>query len=160
TPQRRLVPNSSVRVDGSSAASLTEGGSCASSLPPQTVCGSEVGATMRSPASGEPPPGVRGRPPIKLRSVKLQNTFGQMCAGFGLGCILVATLTPIPGGVEASATTPIWCLICGDHGGVDVILNVILFVPFALGLRAAGTPARRVIALAALLSLFVESMQF
>lgn len=92
--------------------------------------------------------------------MKLEHSFGQMCAGFGLGCILVATLTPIPGEGAASATTPIWCLICGDHGGVDVILNVLLFIPFALGLRAAGTPTRRVIVLAAGLSLFVESMQF
>ncbi len=70
------------------------------------------------------------------------------------------TLWPDPRQAASSALTPLGCLACGNHGSVDVILNLILFMPFGAGLALAGWPWRRAIAAAALLSLTVESLQF
>lgn len=84
---------------------------------------------------------------------------GRVAAAVGLVVILVATLTPNPGGAAASAMTAFWCLVCGSNGGVDVTLNILLFVPFAIGLRLAGTPTRWVIASSILVTVFIESLQ-
>lgn len=43
---------------------------------------------------------------------------------------------------------------------MDVVLNVLLFIPFGFGLRLAGWPWRRVGAAAALVSLTVETLQY
>jgi len=91
--------------------------------------------------------------------VTLEHRIGRVIAVLGLIFILVATLTPRPSGVAASATTSFWCLVCGDHGGVDVTLNLLLFLPFAVGLRLAGVSRWRTIVASALLTIFVESMQ-
>jgi glycopeptide antibiotics resistance protein len=71
----------------------------------------------------------------------------------------VATLVPAPGNAAAAAATPLWCLVCGPRGEVDVVLNLLLFVPFAVGLRLAGMPFRRIVAWAAGLTLAVETLQ-
>jgi hypothetical protein len=78
----------------------------------------------------------------------------------GLVFILVVTLIPIPGEAPASATTPLLCLICGEHGSVDVALNVLLFVPFGFGLRLSGVTTRRVIVASVLLTLLIEFLQY
>lgn len=96
---------------------------------------------------------------IKLRPVSLQYRIGRVIAALGLLFILGATLTPISGAAAGATITSFSCLVCGPRGGVDVVLNVILFIPFAFGLRLAGMPARRVVALAVLLTIFVEGMQ-
>lgn len=70
------------------------------------------------------------------------------------------TLFPNPRQAAASATTPLTCIVCGDQGGVDVILNVILFIPFGLGLGLAGWSWRRTAAVAAIFSFAVEALQF
>ena len=49
--------------------------------------------------------------------------------------------------------------MCGDQGGADVIANLILFLPFAIGLRLAGASWRRTVALAAAVSFTVELLQ-
>ncbi len=53
-----------------------------------------------------------------------------------LAAIMALTLVPDPRQLQAAAATPWYCLLCGDEGLVDVLLNVALFVPFgfALGL--------------------------
>lgn len=43
---------------------------------------------------------------------------------------------------------------------MDVLLNLLLFIPFAAGLRLSGVSWRRVVLLSALLSATVESLQF
>jgi hypothetical protein len=85
--------------------------------------------------------------------------FGRLGAVLGLLFIAVLTLTPLSRQVAAAAATPLWCLVCGDYGGVDVVLNVLLFVPFALGLRVGGVPTILVGASGAVTSLAVESLQ-
>jgi hypothetical protein len=49
--------------------------------------------------------------------------------------ILAATLVPLPEQAPRSALTPLTCLVCGEAGTVDVLLNVCLFVPLGLFLR-------------------------
>jgi hypothetical protein len=77
----------------------------------------------------------------------------------GLLFIRWATLTPAldPNGMVFQ--TPIWCLVCGDHGGADIVVNLLLFLPFAAGLRLAGLSWRRVVILSAAVSFTVELLQ-
>jgi VanZ family protein len=78
----------------------------------------------------------------------------------GLVFILVLTLTPIPEQVPASTVAPFLCLLCGGRGLVDLVLNVLLFIPFAFGLRLSGVATRRVIVASILLTLLIEFLQY
>jgi hypothetical protein len=78
-------------------------------------------------------------------------------AGFLL--IAFATLYPLPSQALSSAATPLLCLVCGQEGGQDVVLNFFLFAPFAVGLRLAGWPWIRVVLISGLVSFSVESLQ-
>ena len=81
-------------------------------------------------------------------------------AAAGLVAILAATLYPEPGAKEVATRTPLLCLVCGEHGGTDVILNLLLFIPFATGLRLHGWRWGRVTLACAALSFTVESCQY
>jgi hypothetical protein len=48
----------------------------------------------------------------------------------------LATLTPTEPAVSAGP----WCILCGDLAGVDIVLNVLLFIPFGIALFLAGVP--------------------
>jgi hypothetical protein len=72
----------------------------------------------------------------------------------------VATLTPSDDPRRASFLTPLLCLICGEQGGADVAANLLLFLPFAVGLRLAGWSWRRTVAAAASVSFTVELLQY
>ena len=50
---------------------------------------------------------------------------------FSLVLIGLATLMP----AETSVTLPASCVFCGQFGGVDFALNVVLFIPLGIGLR-------------------------
>jgi hypothetical protein len=77
----------------------------------------------------------------------------------GFLVIAATTLVPIPRQAAASRATPVWCLVCGDLGGVDVLNNLLLFIPFAAGIRLLGHSAPVVTMAGALLSLAIESLQ-
>jgi hypothetical protein len=85
---------------------------------------------------------------------------GLALAGSGLLAILGLTLYPSPRQARSAALTPLYCLVCGESGGADVFLNLLLFIPMAAGLRLLGWPWRRVVAVSAMLSLGVESLQY
>ncbi|HKU61156.1 MAG TPA: VanZ family protein [Gemmatimonadales bacterium] len=85
---------------------------------------------------------------------------GLPLAALGLAAIAILTLEPNPGQAAASAATPLLCLVCGNKGGVDVVLNLLLFAPFGAGLRLAGWRWRSVVAAAALVSFTVEFLQY
>ena len=85
---------------------------------------------------------------------------GGLIAILGLGFILAMTLTPQPQNIERVARTPLWCLLCGDLAGMDILLNVVLFAPFGFGLRLAGWPRRRVLLAAFATTLLVELTQY
>lgn len=50
-------------------------------------------------------------------------------------------------------------MVCGGFGVQDIILNVLLFIPFGLGLRLTGMPRWRALAIAAGASLAIELLQ-
>jgi len=85
---------------------------------------------------------------------------GGLIAILGLAFILALTLTPQPQNVEQVARTPLWCLRCGDLSGMDILLNVILFMPLGFGLRLAGWPRRRVLLGAFATTFLVELTQY
>jgi hypothetical protein len=85
---------------------------------------------------------------------------GRLLAVAGLAAILVATLTPSDDPRSAAFLTPLLCLICGRQGGADVVANLLLFLPFATGLRLAGWSWRRSVAAAASVSFTVELLQY
>jgi hypothetical protein len=80
------------------------------------------------------------------------------CAGFLF--IAATTLVPLPQQEWAARLTPWWCLICGEHGGQDVVNNVLLFIPFALGLRIVGLSSRAVVVTGCLVSASIEFLQW
>jgi VanZ family protein len=80
---------------------------------------------------------------------------GNLIAILGVAAILAATLTPAPG--ESMAEH--FCLVCGPLGGVDSVLNILLFVPLGVGLALSGTNGRRAILFACALSVLVEMAQ-
>ena len=88
-----------------------------------------------------------------------QRHIGTTLVTCGLAFIGAMTLIPHPEEAARSAATPITCLVCGELGTVDVLLNVLLFVPLGLGLRLAGFSWRRALALGAALSLGIELLQ-
>lgn len=57
-----------------------------------------------------------------------------------VGAIVIALATLTPSG--QSVTTDRLCLICGELGGVDALLNLLLFIPLGFGLALAGVRAR------------------
>jgi VanZ like family len=52
------------------------------------------------------------------------------------------------------------CLVCGEAGGADVALNLLLFMPLGAGLAMLGWSWPRVVGACALLSLGVETAQY
>lgn len=57
-----------------------------------------------------------------------------------LWLVVVAALTlrSDRGAAVAAAASPWWCLLCGESGLADFVLNLVLFVPVGVGLRIAG----------------------
>jgi hypothetical protein len=84
---------------------------------------------------------------------------GGPLAGLGAVAILVLTLFPNREQGPYAELTPLLCIICGPHGGADVFLNLLLFMPLAVGLRLLGWTWGRVVLASALLSLSVEILQ-
>ncbi len=69
-----------------------------------------------------------------------QRKVGLLALAAGATLVALLTLLPHPGQEELVRATPPTCLVCGELGGVDVILNILLFVPFGLGLGLLGLP--------------------
>jgi hypothetical protein len=76
-----------------------------------------------------------------------------------LGLIGLATLVPYPEQAELSRSTPLGCLVCGELGGVDVVLNLALFVPLGIALRLCGMRVSRSVVVAFATSMLVEVAQ-
>lgn len=74
-----------------------------------------------------------------------------------LAVIAALTLRPAP---PTPFPLPVFCLVCGDLGGVDVILNTVLFAPLGAALVGAGLRWRTAVLAAAGASLAVELLQF
>ena len=74
--------------------------------------------------------------------------------------IAAETLVPHPENAALVARTPIWCVVCGELGLLDILLNIILFVPLGVGLRLLGRSWRQALFLGAVLSLGIETAQY
>ncbi|MGH7584793.1 MAG: VanZ family protein [Gemmatimonadales bacterium] len=88
-----------------------------------------------------------------------QRKAGLAVALLGAAFVGALTLGPLPGREALVRATPLWCLVCGELGGVDVLLNVLLFAPLGIGLGLLGVRPGRAFLLAAALSLSVELLQ-
>ena len=61
-----------------------------------------------------------------------------------LACIAVITLTP----ASETARLPFWCFECGTRPGIDVLLNILMFVPLGIGAGLLRVrPGRAVVAI-------------
>jgi hypothetical protein len=80
---------------------------------------------------------------------------GLVAAVAGAAVICAATLTPQPG----DQTTSPFCVICGSLGGVNTLLNVLLFMPLGAGLAMSGVRAKWAIAAMLIFSGLIEVAQ-
>lgn len=72
-------------------------------------------------------------------------------------CIIAAlTLTPDP---SAGYQPLSLCITCGALGGVDFVLNILLFLPLGVGLRLRGVSPRRAWLFALALTICIEALQ-
>ena len=85
-----------------------------------------------------------------------QKRWGAAVTAAAVIVIITLTLTPSRATI---APPPSLCIICGGFGGVDVILNVLLFVPLGIGLGLLAHRRRRAFMLALALSLTIEILQ-
>ncbi len=86
-----------------------------------------------------------------------RRSFGLALTALSLGVIAAGTLTYA--GVERPAPLS-WCFLCAEIYATDVLLNIVLFIPLGIGLRLTGASRRRVLAIAALITLAVELAQW
>ncbi|HYD53077.1 MAG TPA: VanZ family protein [Gemmatimonadaceae bacterium] len=80
--------------------------------------------------------------------------FAFVFTWFGLALVVISTLLPVPAPARQPSAL---CITCG--GAVDLILNVLLFVPLGLGLGLRGTRQGRAMAVLALLPFVIEVLQ-
>ena len=80
---------------------------------------------------------------------------GSVLTLVSLAAIAFATLTP-EAGVAAESH---FCLVCGSLGGVDVVLNVLLFVPLGIGLALVGFSGKSATLTVFALSVLIETLQ-
>ena len=71
--------------------------------------------------------------------------------------VLIAATTLGPG--DASSAGLSWCVICGEVGGTDAILNVALFVPLGIGLALSGVRPWTAMAAIVGLTVAIEGLQ-
>jgi hypothetical protein len=85
-----------------------------------------------------------------------QKSFGRALAIAGLLFIAVLTLLP----QHSAPKLPLsLCLLCGDTPILDSLLNILLFIPFGMGMRLAGSSRRRAFAIALVTTITVEAAQ-
>lgn len=83
-----------------------------------------------------------------------RSAMAAVVASYAL--IMVMTLRP----VEATMTLPASCIFCGQLGGVDFALNVVLFIPLGLGWRWLVGSWRTAVLIGAATTLVVEALQW
>jgi hypothetical protein len=81
---------------------------------------------------------------------------GLYLATASLVAIGLLTLIPESGPLPTASL----CIVCGVHGGVDVVLNVLLFLPLGVALALIGVPWKRAILGMAALSACIETAQY
>jgi len=84
---------------------------------------------------------------------------GWPLAGLALSIALVAAVTLVPNPGDLARHCPFLALECGQAITLDIVTNVVLFLPFGLCLRWTGRRPRAVFGGALLLSFLVELAQ-
>lgn len=100
--------------------------------------------TQASPARSR----ADGVGPAIARAGIVVAVLGALAVGF-------ATLTPS----DQPPTADSFCLVCGDLGGVDVLLNVLLFMPLGAGLAMCRVPRWGAISAMSVASALIELSQ-
>jgi len=88
-----------------------------------------------------------------------QRQVGLALSISALLLIASATLFPDPDAAYRASQNPPWCILCGSHGTVDFVLNLILFLPLGFGLRLRGWRLAVILAAGASLTLSIETTQ-
>jgi len=91
-----------------------------------------------------------------MRHVKPGVGVGAVVIALALVAIGMATLVP---GRGPGAEPSFGCIVCGERGLADAIVNVILFVPLGVGFALLGTRLRGAVLGGALASALVEFAQ-
>jgi hypothetical protein len=82
---------------------------------------------------------------------------GNIVTLIATAAIGVATLTP----ATTSAIEPRWaCVVCGTTGVADVLVNLLLYVPYGVGLTMLGMRPTRALALVLATTFAVELLQY
>jgi len=87
---------------------------------------------------------------------RLRLRAGLALSLVALATICLTTLTPVH---VPSRQTQVLCVICGERGLADVLVNVILFWPLGIGLALLRLSPRRCVLLGALISGTIETLQ-
>jgi hypothetical protein len=82
--------------------------------------------------------------------------WGGGITGLALAAIAVATLRASTNPTH----TPLGCLLCGDTGGADATVNIILFVPLGVGAALLGLRLRTAVLAGLLTTVLVEAAQY
>ena len=90
----------------------------------------------------------------------LERKTGMVIAILGWIAIASLTLKPHPADAGQVVDLPLTCLVCGESGAQDVVLNVLLFIPLGIGLGLWRLPRSRAIIAVVLTTLCVETIQF
>jgi len=113
---------------------------------------STAGGRAEEGGSAQPIPGLRtgAALPAPLRRIVLAAW---------LPALAWLTLTPVPRSENPDEPMSRWCLVCGDRGTADAILNVGFFVPLGVALANGRLSPLRALAIGAAVSLAVEAAQ-
>jgi glycopeptide antibiotics resistance protein len=76
-----------------------------------------------------------------------------------LSLAAIAWLTLRPAHASSSPIDSHLCVVCGSLGGVDILLNTLLFVPLGVGLSLSGLGVRKAVLICFALSLSIETAQ-
>lgn len=86
----------------------------------------------------------------------LRPSIARFVLGAALGSIFLATLTPFPGARQPDF---IGCIVCGDRGVADALVNLILFMPLGAALLMNGRVGLRAVGVAGIVSAGIEFVQ-
>ncbi len=92
-----------------------------------------------------------------LRRLHLQRVVGFGLTLVGVAAVCVITLTPA---AVSEERLPLLCMACGERPAVDVLLNILLFIPVSVGLGLYGVKFRRALLCGVLGSILIEWLQF
>jgi hypothetical protein len=91
-----------------------------------------------------------------MQQARLGPRTGVVVTAVTLAAIGAVTLVP---GSEKGTEPPLACIICGEQGLADALVNVILFLPLGGGLALGEVRLRRALIAGALISALVEFAQ-